>query len=130
MTHQLDKRHDGTAAYLDRAELAKRPGEIGRLAFQVYALITKRRLDRTPPGRRGQRIQERRYSYAPSGRSAAARATMGRAPLTGGKSDRWRASDKGGDDDAMTPMFSDAIIATEQKEFCSLGAANACELPI
>jgi len=41
-----------------------------------------------------------------------------------------RASDKRGDDHAMTPMFSDAIIPTEQKELCSLGAANACQLPI
>jgi two-component system, NarL family, sensor histidine kinase UhpB len=35
-----------------------------------------------------------------------------------------------GDNHAMTPIFSDAIIPTEQRVLQSWGAANACRLPI
>src|SRR5262245_24007691 len=116
--------------HLDRAELAKRPGEIGRLAFQIYALITKRRLDRNPWAPRP--AYSRTTIFVRS-----VRALSGRQRDDGTCSADWwqigsvaRASDKRGDDHAMTPMFSDAIIPTEQKELCSLGAANACQLPI
>src|SRR4029453_4140469 len=105
-----------TSLFLIIQKLVKRPGEIGRLAFPTYTPVTKRRLDRNP------RAQRPAYS-------SPVPAFSGRPPADGARSGGWwqigsvaRASEKRGDDHAMTPIFSDAIIPVEQTSSAVLGA--------
>jgi hypothetical protein len=100
-------RHDGTVAPLDHTEACKTAWRNGRLAFPTYTQSPNGGSIGTPG------TQRPAYS-SPVARSAVACATMGRARWLVAIGSVARASEKRGDDHAMTPIFSDAIIPTEQ----------------